>query len=180
MPSETTRLNDTLRGKVEEIFSAMSVPQRRNMLMLMIGIYLSRSVQLHKIAAYIMGEAKDISVIRRISRFLKNFGVSAKKVYETEAIKILQRLSVNGQIRVLIDGSKIGFGHQLVMVAVAYRKRALPIAWAWVKYTRGHSNADMQVALLREVKALIEQVNRAVKVSLVGDSEFENGEVLKW
>jgi hypothetical protein len=33
-----------------------------------------------------------------------------------------------GEIRLIVDGTKVGFGHQLLMVSLAYRKRAIPIA----------------------------------------------------
>ncbi len=50
---------------------------------------------------------------------------------------------------------KVGFGHQLLMISLAYRKRAIPIAWTWVKHVRGHSTGDKQIALLAYVKTLI-------------------------
>ena len=34
-----------------------------------------------------------------------------------------------GEIRLIADGTKVGFNHQLLMIAIAYRRRALPIAW---------------------------------------------------
>ena len=39
-----------------------------------------------------------------------------------------------GEIRLIMDGTKIGFGHQLLMVSLAYRHRAVPIAWTWIPY----------------------------------------------
>jgi hypothetical protein len=74
-----------------------------------------------------------------------------------------------GEIRLIVDGTKIGFGHQLLIVAVAYRRRALPIAWTWVKGAKGHSSATKQLALLAYVHSLIP---KGVPVLLVGDSEF--------
>ena len=44
-----------------------------------------------------------------------------------------------GEIHLIVDRTKIGSGHQLLMVAMTYRKRAIPIAWTWVKQVRGHS-----------------------------------------
>ena len=55
----------------------------------------------------------------------------------------------------IVDGTKIGFWHQLLMVSLAYRKRAVPIAWTWVKQVRGHSSAIKQLALLAYVRSLI-------------------------
>ena len=68
----------------------MSVPQQRNMVWLMIGIYLSRNVQLSKIVKYIASSAKEKSVVRRISRFLAQFGADVKTSYAKQIVPILK------------------------------------------------------------------------------------------
>jgi hypothetical protein len=62
------------------------------------------------------------------------------------------------------------------MVSLAYRKRAIPIAWTWVKHVRGHSTAHKQLALLNYVRTLL-PIGAAV--FLVGDCEFGPVETLK-
>ena len=42
-------------------------------------------------------------------------------------------------VHLIVDGSKVGFGHQLLMVAVAYRRCTLSLAWSWVRTVCGHS-----------------------------------------
>lgn len=79
-------------------------------------------------------------------------------------------------VRLLVDGTKVGNGYQLLMVALAYRRRALPIAWTWVKGSRGHSSAQKQCALLAYVHSLIPANAR---VEIAGDSEFGAIEVLR-
>ena len=74
-----------------------------------------------------------------------------------------------GEIRLIINGTKIGFGHQLLIVCMPYRKRAIPIAWTWVKHVRGQSNTWKEVALLAYVHKLIP---KGAAVFLVGDCEF--------
>jgi hypothetical protein len=73
------------------------------------------------------------------------------------------------EVRRLADGTKIGFGHQLLIVALAYRRRAIPLAWTWVNSSRGHSSAYKQRALLAYVHRLMPD---GVTVLIVGDSEF--------
>jgi hypothetical protein len=63
------------------------------------------------------------------------------------------------------------------MVSLAYRNRAIPIAWTWVKHVRGHSTAFKQLALLNYVRMLLPA---GATVFLVGDCEFGPVEVLKW
>jgi hypothetical protein len=81
-----------------------------------------------------------------------------------------------GEIRLIVDGTKIGFGHQLLIVALAYRKRALPIAWTWVRGKKGHSSAIKQLALMSYVRGL---VTKGARVLVVGDCEFGAVEVLE-
>jgi len=76
----------------------------------------------------------------------------------------------------IVDGTKIGFGYQLLMVSLAYRRRAIPIAWSWVPYVRGHSSTTKQIVLLKYVRSLIPQ---NMPVFLVGDSEFGSIAVLQ-
>jgi len=45
-------------------------------------------------------------------------------------------VAMSGEIHLIADGTKVGFGHQLLMISLAYRKRAIPIAWTWVKHVR--------------------------------------------
>lgn len=62
------------------------------------------------------------------------------------------------------------------MVAIAYRRRALPLAWTWVRCRRGHSSAHKQLALLRYIHQLIPTGHQ---VQFVGDSEFGAVPILK-
>jgi len=59
-----------------------------------------------------------------------------------------------GEIRLIVDGTKIGFWTSATHGKSAYRKRAIPIAWTWVSHVRGHSTAHKQLALLNYVKTL--------------------------
>ena len=81
---------------------------------------------------------------------------------------ILQRLA-GGMVHLIVDGSKVGFGHQLLMVAVAYRRRTLSLAWTWVRTVRGHSKVSKQIALLSYVRGLLPPHTQVI---LVGDAEF--------
>jgi hypothetical protein len=143
----------------------------RNFSWLLVGLYRSRSVHLSKVAENIPGRACLPSLTRRMRRLLDNRAIRTRDWYEPIAQSIIARMT-GGEIRLIVDGSKVGFGHQLLLVALAYRKRALPVAWTWVKGSRGHSTVQKQKALLGYVRTLIPADSR---VLLVGDAEF--GEV---
>jgi hypothetical protein len=163
--------------RICELRPAQRVTQVRNFVWLVVGIYHSRSVHLSKIAAKILVSAKNLSTVRRLSRFLDNPAIRVREWYEPIARQWLAAQGTwMGEIRLIVDGTKVGFGHQLLMVSLAYRHRSVPLVWTWVKYVRGHSTARQQLALLKYVKGLIP---KKVAVFLVGDSEFGSISVLK-
>ena len=173
----TNYLYHTWIAQIRELHARKRITQIRNLVWLMIGIYKSRSVHLSKVAGQIPGPAVVLSTTRRLSRFLDNPAIQVREWYEPLACQWLNaQASWIGQIRLILDGSKVGFGHQLLMVSIAYRKRAIPIAWTWVKHVRGHSTASKQLALLAYVKTLIPS---KTPVFLVGDTEFGSISAIK-
>jgi len=151
------------------------ITRKRNFVWLLVGLYQSRSVHMSKIAEKVPGLAYLPSKTRRIQRLLDNPALRVREWYEPIAKVIIGQVA-HDQVRLIVDGSKIGFGHQLLLVAIAYRKRAIPLAWTWVKSSRGHSSSWKQKALLSYVYGLIPP---KTKVIVVGDSEFGKVEVKK-
>ncbi|MDP2994394.1 MAG: hypothetical protein Q8N46_04640 [Anaerolineales bacterium] len=112
-----------------------------------------------KIAGKIPGSAKLLSITRRLNRFLDNPAIRVREWYEPIAHQWLQaQWHCLREIRLIVDGTKVGFGHQLLIVSLAYRKRAIPIVWTWVKHVRGHSSVLKQLALLNYVRKLCQKV----------------------
>jgi hypothetical protein len=164
--------------RICELRPEQRITQVRGFVLLIVGIYQSRSVHLSRIAGKIPGSAKLLSITRRLSRLLDNPALCVREWYEPIARQWLQaQWDCLREIRLIVDGTKIGFGHQLLIVSLAYRKRAIPIAWAWVRHVRGHSSALVQLALLNYVRTLLPA---CAAVFLVGDCEFGSVEVLKW
>lgn len=171
------KLYRTWKEQIRALRPQQRMTQIRNFAWMMVGIYQSRSVHLSKIAGKVLGNAKLLSTVRRFERFLDNPAIEVRGWYEPIA---KQWIAVQWQhlreVRLIVDGTKVGFGHQLLMVSLAYRRRSIPIAWTWVNYVRGHSDAQKQIELLKYVKTLVPK--KAV-VFLVGDSEFGSIQVMK-
>jgi hypothetical protein len=173
----TNDLYHTLIRKISELRPGQRITRIRNFTLLVYGIYQSRSVYLSRIAGQIPGKAKLQSTVSRLDRFLDNPAIRVREWYKPIAIQWLaEQHAKTGEILLIVDGTKIGFGHQLLMISMAYRKRAIPIAWTWVNHVRGHSTGDKQIALLAYVKTLIPH---GASVFLVGDTEFGPVKVLK-
>ena len=168
-------LYHTCRKMLSELCPGERVTRIRNYSWLMVGLYKSRSVHLSKVAEKVPGAAYLPSKTRRLRRLLNNPAIQVRAWYEPLAKSIIQRLA-DKEIRLIVDGSKVGFGHQLLLVAIAFRSRSIPLAWTWVKGCRGHSTSHKQMALLTYVQGLIPAKS---KVLLVGDAEFGEVDVQK-
>jgi hypothetical protein len=173
----TNHFYHTLIRRILELRPGQRITQVRNFVWLMIGIYQSRSVNLSRIAGKIPGAVQLLSLTRRLSRLLENPAIEVRTWYEPIARNWLERQTAHlQQVRLIVDGTKVGFAHQLLIVSLAYRRRAIPIAWTWVKHVRGHSTANTQLELLSYVRRLLPPGSA---VLLVGDSEFGAVEVLR-
>ena len=172
-----TGLYHTWLGKLRHLRSTEHKARLRTFVWMMVGAMLSRSVHLSHIARKIPGAAQKTSTVRRLSRLMNNGAIRVREWYRPVAEALLRNVANSGQtIRLLVDGTKVGAGHQLLMVAVAYRRRAIPIGWTWVKGQRGHSSAAKQCALLAYVHDL---VPAQASVLVVGDSEFGSVAVMR-
>jgi hypothetical protein len=142
---------------------------------LMAGIMQSKSVQLSQIALKIPGPAKEPSITRRLERLLDTRALRVRAWYAPIARAwLVSAARTTGEVRLIIDTTKVSFAHQLLMVALAFQRRAIPIGWTWRKGAKGHSSVRVQIALLASVRSLLP---KNVKLVIVGDSEFEAGEL---
>jgi len=164
-----TRLYHSLISQIRHYLPRQHAYRVRNLAWMMVGIFYSKSVHLAKIANKIPGHAHRASREQRLRRFLKNPVVRVRPWYRSTAQQLLQAAAASGEIRLIIDATKVSAHHQLLMVALAYRRRVLPIAWTWVRKPRGHSTGHKQLALLNYVRSLLPPQARVI---LVGDSEF--------
>jgi hypothetical protein len=156
--------------QIAQLMAGERITRIRNFTWLVVGIQLAQSVHLNRIAAMLPGGVRLMSWSKRLSRLVDNAALQVVPLYQPVARSwLLIAANAAGEVRLIVDGTQIGLGFQLIMLSLAYRRRSLPIAWVWVRAKRGHSLASIQVQLLRRVHAL---VPAGTAVVLVGDSEF--------
>jgi hypothetical protein len=170
------RLYGSLYLRLVQLWPGEEDSRLVNMVYLLMGMWGARSVQTGRIAAYIPHLVKKMSLVRRLERFLDNGALRVRTWYEPIARGIIAAASVAGEIHLVLDTTKISAHHRLLMVGVAYRRRVLPLAWTWVRTSRGHCTTHKQVALLGYVRTLLPA---GIQVSLVGDCEFGHTAVLE-
>ena len=115
MPINT--LYHTWFQRIRELRPNQRITQTRNFVWLMVGIYQSRSVCLSRVAGKIPGTAKLLSTT---SRFLSNPANEVREWCEPIARQwLIAQWRQLGEIRLIVNGAKIGFGHQLLIISLA-------------------------------------------------------------
>jgi hypothetical protein len=166
----------TWLDKIKQLWPQERVTTQRNMAWLLAGLWSSHSVRLSRIASQIPSQALLLSMARRLSRFLANADVRVRAWYAPIARELLRRVPADQPIRLIVDSTKVGAGHQWLLVSLAYHHRALPLCWSWVPWPRGHCSGYRHLAVLSAVRQLLPA---KADVWLVGDSEFGSIEVLR-
>lgn len=170
------RVYQIWRERLSEVRQQLCRTQAENLFWLVVGLYLSRSVHLSRIAVKLPFRAQKLSLERRLRRFLDNPAVRVRPLYEATARGLLRSAAQSGTIALVIDSTKVGFGHRMLMVGVAYQRRVLPIAWTWIGSQFAHSTARTQIALLSYVRTIAPV---GVPISLVGDGEFGTSQLIR-
>lgn len=169
-------LLQTWLRQIDDLLPGERISRVRNLALLIVGLYLGKSVHANMIASRLPFEARLRSTAERIGRFLRNPAFRPRAWYRPIAIRLLLHAAVHGIVKLIVDGSKVGSAHQLLMISLAFRKRALPIAWTWVRCARGHSGSTKQLALLDYVKHMLPA---GAQVEIVGDCEFGSIAILQ-
>lgn len=119
---------------------------------------------------------KMVSLVNRLRRFLDNPQVNVRRWYEPMVRQVVATFA-GKQLRLVIDCTKVGLNHRLLMVGLAYRKRTLPLAWSVHKGSRGTVPTEEQIALMQQICPLI---SPTAEVWVLGDTAFEHVPFLRW
>lgn len=154
----------------------MRVTRQRNLALLMTGLVLARRVHLDHIVRKWPVRATLPSLANRLRRFLSNARLDPVRLYEPVARLLLARLS-GTRVRLILDVTKVGLRHRMLTVSVAYRRRALPLAWSVHAGRRGHVTQAAQKALLERIRPLLPPESRVV---VTGDSAFSQVPLMRY
>ena len=113
--------------------------------------------------------ARQESLIRRFTRFLKNEGQTIDAWFLPVAAHLLATLAKE-PIEVVMDGSTAGRGCLALMLSVVYGGRALPLCWVVVKAPKGHFPQATHCALLSQLQTILPS---DAQVTFLGDGEFD-------
>lgn len=166
----------TMLSQLRKWLPEERITRLRNLAWLTTGLFLTRSVHLSHIARRLPLRGQVVSLTNRLRRFLDNPRVDVWEYYQPVARQLLA--TFKGQrLTLLIDCTALGFNYQLMVVAIAYRRRALPLIWSVHHGKRGMVHAKDQIALLGRLVPLIPH---GAEVWVVGDAGFGRVALMQW
>ena len=166
----------TILGQFRKWLADERITRLRNLALFVAGLYLARQVHLSRITDEWHVAGRGPSLVNRLRRFLSNIRISVRDYYRPVAESLISSFR-DLPIRLIIDTTKIGFGARLLMVGIAYRKRALPLAWSVHRGKKGWVAVKKHIALLKYV---FELIPKRSEVWLLGDSEFQHISLISW
>jgi hypothetical protein len=170
------RLYHKVLHQIQQWVPEERVTRQRNLALLVMGLVTAQGIHLSYIVSSWHLQARLVSLVNRLRRFLANERVNVWHWYRPLATHLLQRLAAH-PLWLVIDSTKVGRGHRVLMVGVAYRRRTLPLVWSVHRGRRGQTGHQDQIALLRRLAPLIPE---RTEVWVLGDTEFESIHLLRW
>lgn len=173
-----TRIADSIGAELKRRLPGQRKTQRGKLALLVATMLDVRSANLMDLAAG-LPLAADRTDMRYqwITRLLGNPLVISDAVMEPFVREVLERAAADGEPVVLIlDQSKFSDRHQVLMLALRYGERALPLAWR-VEATDGAIGFDMQKALL---EAVVPWLPAGAAVRLMGDRFYGTADLIGW
>jgi hypothetical protein len=122
----------------------------------------------------VTGQRENLT--QRIRRWLANQSVTQQNCY----IPLVQRLFApwpGSEVGLVLDRTDIENQWSILMLAVAFRYRALPLAWRVLPF--GGTSAETQIALLEQVRPCLPSAKQA-RLTLYGDCEFRSVKVQQY
>jgi hypothetical protein len=172
------RVADGIKAELEQLLPGQRKTPRGKLSRLVATMLEARSANLMALAAALPLKADRTDMrYQWIARFLANPLVDTDAVMAPFTRQVLERHVDGGEPLVLIlDQSKISDRHQILMLAVRFGDRALPLGWR-VETTEGAIGFQTQKALL---DAVAPWVPPTAPVTLLGDRFYGTADLIGW
>lgn len=166
------RLTTELGG----LLPSASKPQVRNQALVTQALAYSPNCHLATLANLLPVPGKRDNLTQRIRRWLDNQAVTQYRCYIPLVRQLFAEWS-GAEVGLVMDRTDIEDQWSILMLAAAFRHRALPLAWRVLPF--GGTSAETQVALLRQVQPWLPDVKR-VRITFYGDCEFRAVKVQRY
>jgi hypothetical protein len=116
------------------------------------------------------------NLVQRIRRWLDNQAVTQQRCYLPLVRQLFTHWSAS-EVGLVLDRTDIADQWSILVLAAAFRHRALPLAWRVLPF--GGTSAETQIALLKQIRPYLPDAER-VRTTLYGDCEFRAVEVQRY
>lgn len=149
--------------------------QRESLALLVATMLSERSANLMELAAALPRAAERIDMrYQWIVRVLANPRIACDEVMAPFAREVLARAAEAGRVELILDQSKLSDRHQMLMLALRFGERALPLAWH-VEETAGPMGWPHQEPLLDLANAWLPE---GAAVMVLGDRFYGTTELI--
>lgn len=172
------RISESIGLELRQRLPNQRKTQRDKLALLVATMLNTRSANLMDVAASLPIHADRTDMrYQWIIRLLANPLVISKDVMEPFAREVLEQTARAGRPLVLImDQSKLSDRHQVLMIALRWGERALPLTW-YVETTEGAIGFESQKALLEVV---VSWIPAGAEVILMGDRFYGSPDLILW
>ena len=170
------QLYSKLTIKLREQLPYASAPQVRNQALVTLALAFSPNCHLATLATLLPVPGQRENLIQRIRRWLANQRVTQQHCYMPLVDQLFAQWS-GAEVGLVMDRTDIEDQRSILMLSVAFRHRALPLAWRVLPF--GGTSAKTQIALLKQVQPYLPD-SEQVRITLYGDCEFRAVEVQQY
>lgn len=173
MPTSTRY--DTIAAQLRLHLPALRPRLRDPLVCALVGMSQTVSAHQRAIAGAMPLQTKQHSKIQRLRRLLDNTKLTAKAVYQPIVRAALTGLR-RQRVQLLLDRVVLTDTQNVLVVSVAFRRRALPLIWHILPH-QGSSHLTAQQKVLRAAAKLLPP---GVRITVQADSEFRSQHLFGW
>lgn len=162
------QLYRTLTAKLQRGLRGSNKWQVKNLALLTQALVYSPDCHLSNLALQLPVPGQRENLIQRLRRLLKNSRFRWR-VHYLPLVKELLAHWPDREVNLVMDRTDIGQKHSILMLALAFKHRALPLKWQVLPF--GGTGEERQVGLLRSISPYLPAVSQK-RICFFGDSEF--------
>lgn len=134
------------------------------------GILHHGSTRISEICRISCDDRQHASKEKQMRRWLLSDHTTYEQYYLPYIFALVQRLSQQGELTFVIDGSSAAQGCMVLMFSLVYGNRSIPVVWEVVKAKKGHLPETMHRSLLAKLKEIVPADSQ---VNILGDGEYD-------
>jgi hypothetical protein len=171
----TSPVYDSIRRQFQRHLPDVCTTQCDNLSLFTLGAASSGSCHLHRLTKGIPLPGTERSRVQRFRRFLDNGRISQATHYRPLVQSALHGLK-HQRVHVVLDRVKVRNDYNVLMVALAFRRRCVPLVWEVLSHG-GCSDLKTQQRLLTTAREMLPE---GVRITVHGDSEFRSTALFDW